>query len=251
MTDLLLASSGWILDLIFFLVIILGTAWGAYQGFLVGVGKLAGKITSVICAFLFCAAFANFLELCFHLTTGITMGIANSIAKNELYAVALAKDVAGSEIGSVLKQMEIGAIPRWFISWSFADVASIPAGTTVATLIASVLAKWISIVISFVLLIILIRIGARFLAKGLKNLVDKFTPTRVMDQFLGALLGFAKAFFLAALFIIVLNWLPFTAVRSFIASSSVVGPIASSEWFRSLTSYAISGKWLTKYLSKV
>lgn len=250
MSDLLLASGGWVLDLIFFLVIILGTVWGAYRGFLVGVSKLAGKVASLIFAFLFCVAFVNFLELCFHMTTGITLGIANSIAKNETYAVALSNSVAGSDIGDALKQLGVGAVARWFISWSYADVAVIPAGTTAATLIASVFAKWISIVISFILLILLTRIGARFLAKGLKSLVDKFAPTRVMDQVLGALLGFVEAFFIASLVIIVFNWIPISAIRGMFASSYVVGPIANSEWFRNMTSYAISGKWLTKYLSR-
>ncbi len=251
MTDLLLSSAGWVLDVVFFLVIILGTVWGAYRGFLVGLSKLAGKVASLICAVLFCVAFSNFLELCFHMTTGITTGIANSIAKNEIYAVGLPTAVSGAEIGDALKSLGVGAIPRWFITWSFADVELIPAGTTAATLIGSVLAKWISIVISFVLLLILIRIGARFLAKGLKKVIDKFAPTRVMDQFLGALLGFAKAFFVVSLFIMIFNWMPIAGIRNMIISSHVVGPIARSEWFRGMTSYAISGKWFTNYLSKL
>lgn len=251
MTDLLLSSAGWVLDVIFFLVIILGTVWGAYRGFLVGLSKLAGKISSIICAVLFCVAFSNFLELCFHMTTGITTGIANSIAKNELYAVGISSATSGSQIGDVLKSMGIPALPRWFIKWSFADVELIPSGTTAATLIGSVLAKWISIIISFVLLLVLIRVGAFFLAKALKKVVDKFAPTRTIDQLLGALLGFAKAFFVVSLVIMFFNWLPITGVRNMIISSHVVGPIARSEWFRNMTSYAISGKWFTNYLSKL
>lgn len=251
MTDLLLSSAGWALDVGFFLIIILSTVWGAYRGFLVGLSKLAGKISSIICAVLFCVAFSNFLELCFHMTTGITMGIANSIAKNELYAVGIPAAVSGAEIGDVLKSMGIPALPRWFITWSFADVETIPIGTTAATLIGSVLAKWISIVISFILLLILVRIGARFLAKGLKKVIDKFAPTRAVDQLLGALLGFAKAFFVVSLAIMFFNWLPITGIRNMIISSHVVGPIARSEWFCGMTSYAISGKWFTNYLSKL
>lgn len=250
MLNELLASAGWILDLVFFLVLILGTVLGAYKGFIAGVLKLAGKLFSVIFAIMFCVSFANFLELCFHMTTGIANGIASSLLDNEGYAIGLLTDVKGAEIGEALKDIGIGVFPRWIIALSFSGVETIPAGTNAAMLLGSVLSKWISIVISFLLLIILIRFGVRFLAKGLHAITNKIAPLRVVDQFLGAVLGLFKAAFLIFFLLLLCNWLPIPALHEFLGSSAVVGSIFSSEWFQSATSYAVSGAWFHKFIGK-
>ena len=251
MLNQLLATNAWILDLIFVLILVLGTALGAYKGFIAGICKLAGKWFSIIFAFMFCIAFANFLEVCFHMTSAITSGLAGSIAKNELYAVGLAQDISGAELNAALSEIGIGAIPRWIIRGSFASVEVIPAGTTAATLIASVLAKWISIVISFILLIIIMRLGVSLVAKLFGKLIHSFTPLRVVDQALGAVLGFAKTCFLIFILLAICQWLPFNSLHAFIESSNIVGKIAASEWFHNATSYAISGKWFNQYVKSL
>lgn len=250
MLNQLLAANGWIIDLVFFLILVLGTALGTHRGFVAGICKLAGKVASLIFAFLFCVAFANFLETCFHMTSAITSGIAGSIAKNEIYAAGIAQDISGAELNAVLADMNISFIPRWFIKISFARVELIPAGTTAATLIASVLAKWISIVISFILLILFARLGIRLIAKLFKKVRDHFAPLKLVDQILGAFLGFAKACILIFVILAICNWLPIDAVHAYIESSNIAGKIAASEWFHSLTSYAISGKWFIQYLKR-
>lgn len=242
------SSAGWILDLLFFLILILGTAFGAYRGFVSGVCRLAGKFASIAIAFLFCVSFSNLLELLFSLTTGLTNGIAGAIAKNGAYALPLPSDVSGAEISGALSGMGIGWLPRLFIQISFRSVELIPAGTTPAILISSVLAKWISIIISFLLLIILVRLGAKLLTKSFDALKDHFGPLRAADQALGAALGFFKAFFLFFLFLIVLNWLPIASLHTALSSGGLVGKIFSSEWFQNATSYAISGKWFHKLM---
>ena len=248
MLNQLLAANGWILDLVFFLFLVLGTLIGAHKGFVAGVCKLAGTIFSLIFAFTFCVAFANFLELCFHMTSAIASGIAGSIAKNDLYAIGIAQDISGAEIGSVLSEMGIGLIPRLIISRSFASVEVIPAGTTAATLIGSVLAKWISVVIAFILLIIILRLGLFIVAKIFGALRDACAPIKIVDQILGAVLGFVKACLFIFILLAICNWLPIQSLHAFIESSSIVGKIAASEWFHSLTSYAISGKWFSSFL---
>ena len=250
MLNQLLASHGWILDLIFFLVLVLGTIIGAHKGFVAGICKLGGKIFALIFAFMFCVAFADFLESCFHMTTAITSGIADSIAKNELYAIGFANDITGAELGETLKEIGIGFFPRWIISGSFKNVELIPAGTTTATLIASVLAKWISIAIAFISLIIILRLGLFIIAKLFGKLRNCFAPIKMLDQGLGAVLGFVKTVILLFILLAICQWLPIEPVHSYIESSFIVGNIASSEWFHSLTSYAVSGKWLTYYLNR-
>ena len=251
MLNELLASAGWILDLVFFLTLILGTALGAYKGFIAGVCKLAGKVVSIIFAVMFCVSFANFLELCFHMTTGITNGIAASLAKNEVYAIGLPVDVAGAEIGTALETFGVSAIPRWIIGRSFTSVALIPAGTTAATLLGSVLAKWISIVIAFVLLIIILRLGVLMIGKLCSSIVERFAPLRIANQTLGALLGFVESALLIFFVLLLFNWLPINTLHEFIESSGIVGRIFVSEWFQNATSYAVSGAWFTEYIGKL
>ena len=249
--DLLLASGSWTLDLIFVLILVFGTALGAYRGFVLGVCKLGGRLFSLIFAVMFCVSFANFLELCFGMTTAITNGIANAYLGNEAYSTALAQDVAGANISEALSQLGVGAFSRWLISASYANVDVIPAGTQPAVLIASVFAKWIAIVIAFVALILLFRIGARLLGKLLTCVVDKFSPLRAVNQLLGAILGLLKSLIAVFLLLMLMNWLPIAGLHEFIGSSTIVGSIFTSGWFQSATSYAISGQWFSDYISKL
>ena len=242
----LLASIGWIFDVAFFLILILRTWLGAQRGFVVEACKLAGKIASVIFAFMLCVSFANFLEACFGMTSAIARGIAASIGKNATYAAELPIGITGADLSAVLKDMDVGAIPRWFISIGFSDADLIPAGTTPALLIGSILAKWIANVISFALLIVLLRVGVFFMSRFLTKVIDKLAPFRIANQFLGALLGFLKACFLLFIVLTVLGWLP---LGSTLESSAIVGSIVNSEWFHNATSYAVSGKWLADFLS--
>ena len=249
MTDLLLASSGWVLDLVFFLIIFLGMAWGAYRGFVAGVCKLAGKWVSLIFAVVFCISFANFLELCFHMTTGITNGIAAAIGKEgSAYAAAIPSGTSGAALNDTLTGMGIGGFQRWLIRLSFSKLELIPEGATPAVLLASVLAKWISVVIAFVLLIVLVRLGALLISKLFGALTDRIGPLRILNQALGALLGLCKALFLLFVLFLICRWIPAAGLQNFISSSTVVGKIYTSEWLQSATSYAVSGRWFNDYV---
>lgn len=251
MTALLLTSAGWVLDLAFFMILILGTALGAYRGFVAGVCRLAGRIASFFVALVFCISFANFLETCFHMTSAIAEGIAGAIAKNEAYAQAFSTDLSGAELGSALSGMSLNGLAAWLIVRSFAGVALIPAETTPAMLLGSVLAKWISVAIAFVLLLLIVRLGAWGIQKVFGALKTALAPIRVVDQCLGAVLGLAKALFWIFVLLMVCEWLPFAGLQDFIASSSIVGKIYAKEWFKSATSYAISGKWFEEYIQKL
>ena len=76
----LLASSAWILDVVFFVILILGILLGSWGGFIKGVCKLAGTIFAVFVAFTFCNAFKNTLESAFGLTTAIASGVGDTVA---------------------------------------------------------------------------------------------------------------------------------------------------------------------------
>lgn len=249
MTGLLLASGGWVLDLVFFLLIFLGMAWGAYKGFVAGICKLAGKWVSLIIAVVFCISFANFLELCFHMTSGIANGIAASIGKDgSAYAAAIPEGTSGAALNDVLAEMGIGGFQRWLIRSAFGKMEVVPVGATPAILLASVLAKWISVAIAFVLLIVLVRFGALFITKLFDAVKNKAAPVRIVDQALGAILGLCKALFLIFMLLLICNWLPINALQNYIASSTIVEKIYTSEWFQSATSYAVSGRWFNDYV---
>lgn len=248
MTGLLLAPAGWVLDLVFFLILVLGIAWGAYRGFVAGICKLAGRWVSLIFAIVFCISFANFLELCFSMTTAITNGIASSLAKNGAYAAALPEGTTGATLSEALSGIGVGGFQRWMIGLAFSKEGLFPAGTTPALLLGSLLAKWISIAIAFVLLILLVRVGALLIAKLFGALAGKLKPIRMVDQALGGLLGLCKALFLIFMLLLICNWIPIAGLQNFIGSSTVVGKIYASTWFQNATSYAVSGQWFNDYV---
>ena len=71
----LLASGGWVFDILFFVIIILGILLGVRRGFIKGVCKLAGTIFSVIVAVTFCVAMQASLERSFGATTSLNNAI--------------------------------------------------------------------------------------------------------------------------------------------------------------------------------
>lgn len=249
MANSLLASWTWTVDVIFVLVLLGGTAFGAYKGFISSVCKMAGTLFAIIFAVIFCVSFSNFLESVFGMTTSIANGLTNCF-KNEALLTPLPYDITGEEVGAMLESLQVGWLPRIIINGAFASVETIPAGTTPAVMLGSTLAKWISIAISFVLLVVLIKLATLLLDKGLSRMVEKLKPFRVVNQVLGGVLGLVAA--AVALFIVLAlcSWLPIDALHNFLASSAIVGPIYSSDWFIAATSYAISGQWFDDYIEQ-
>ena len=76
----LLASSAWILDVAFILILLLGILFGTWAGFIRGVCKLAGTIFAIFVALTFCNAFKNSLESAFGLTSAIASGVGETVA---------------------------------------------------------------------------------------------------------------------------------------------------------------------------
>lgn len=70
--------NGWILDVIFFALLLLGIMFGTHIGLVRGICRLAGMIFSLAVAFIFCIAFSNTLESWFGLQTALENGIGNA-----------------------------------------------------------------------------------------------------------------------------------------------------------------------------
>ena len=237
------------IDVVFLLLLVAGTAFGAFRGFISGICKMAGTLFAIVFAVIFCVSFSNFLENVFHLTTALANSLTNSFHKEALLT-PLPVDIAGADVKAALEELGVGWLPRSLISASFSSVETIPAGTTAAMLLGSTLAKWISIVISFVLLIVLVKLAAVILDKSLSGLVDKVAPFRVINQLLGALLGLLKAGILAFVLLAICSWIPVEGLHNFLSSTAIVGPIFRSDWFAAATSYAISGQWFDDYIAQ-
>ena len=249
MTFDLLASWTWTIDVVFLLLLVAGTAFGAFRGFISGICKMAGTLFAIVFAVIFCVSFSNFLENVFHLTTALANSLTNSFHKEALLT-PLPVDIEGADVKAALEELGVCWLPRSLISASFSSVETIPAGTTAAMLLGSTLAKWISIVISFVLLIVLVKLAAVILDKSLSGLVDKVAPFRVINQLLGALLGLLKAGILAFVLLAICSWIPVEGLHNFLSSTAIVGPIFRSDWFAAATSYAISGQWFDDYIAQ-
>ncbi len=245
----LLASWTWTIDVLFVLILVAGTAFGAFRGLISGICKMAGTLFALVFAVIFCVSFSNFLESVFHMTTAIANGLTNCFHKDALVA-QLSSDVAGADIKAVLEEMGVPLFWRWIISAAFSSVEIIQAGTTPAMMIGSTLAKWISIAISFVLLVVLVKLAAVLLDKGLSGMVEKVAPFRIINQLLGAVLGLAKAGIAVFLLLAICSWLPIEGLHNFLSSTAIVGPIFRSDWFAAATSYAISGKWFDDYIKQ-
>ncbi len=76
----LLAAGAWVLDIVFFAVILLGILTGVCLGFLRGICKIAGTLFSISLAVAFCVPFKNTLESWFGLQTALTNSIGNATA---------------------------------------------------------------------------------------------------------------------------------------------------------------------------
>lgn len=250
MQTLLLASGAWVLDIAFFVILIAGIALGAHRGFVKSICKLAGKWFALIFAVCFCVSFANLLGA-MGLTGAIAKGLANSFENNETLAIALPFDVEGSAITAELGELGVNGFYSFLIGLGFKHVDLIPQGTTVAHLLGSTLAKWLVIAISFILLIVIVRVGFGLLGKTFSGLISKLSPLRVVDQALGGVFGLLKSAVLIFLILLLCDWLPFTAIHDYIASSTIVGAIFQSNWFISAASYAVSGEWFTEYIAKL
>ena len=71
------SGGGWILDVIFFALILIGLIIGCTRGFVRGVCKLGGTLLAVVLAFSMCTPLQAALESSFGLTTAIANGVGN------------------------------------------------------------------------------------------------------------------------------------------------------------------------------
>lgn len=71
----LLAAGSWVIDVVFFALIILGILLGVKRGFIAGICKLVGTIFSIVVGVVFCVALQASLERSFGATSAINDAI--------------------------------------------------------------------------------------------------------------------------------------------------------------------------------
>mgnify|MGYP001102050494 FL=1 len=111
-------------------------------------------------------------------------------------------------------------------------------------LISPIVANWIAIAISFVLLVILVRIGGVIIDKIFSGLVDSLKPLRMINHFLGGILGLLKGGILIFLVLAVCSWISAESIDGYILSSNIVGKLYVSEWFKNARDLVASFTWL-------
>lgn len=235
----------WIIDLMFFAILIAGIIIGAMQGFVKSITKLAGSLFAIIFAITFCISFSNALESWFGLTTALSNWISGFFTGPE-YTLAFDRTLTGAELPTALESINV--IARLIITNSFGTAESIPAEATPAQLLGVAIGGWASVIICFVILFVIIKFGIYLISKGMNALVNKIAFFRILNQTLGGLFGLLKSVLIVFAVLIVCMWLPIDTLHSALIESTVVGAIYNSGWFATLAAYFISGEWFNDYL---
>ncbi len=96
---------------------------------------------------------------------------------------------------------------------------------------SAVAGKWISVAIAFIALFIVVRLGAWLVGAIGTKLVNLFKPVRIVNMFLGGVLGLFQAFLFIILILSIFKWIPNEAIHNFISSSTIVGRFFEWDWF--------------------
>lgn len=173
------------------------------------------------------------------MTSAISNGFVKQFIKNE----ALSIDVSGLDLETALAEANVWKVIASAVLKGVGG-AEVPEGTTIAMLISPIVANWIAIAISFVLLVILVRIGGVIIDKIFSGLVDSLKPLRMINHFLGGILGLLKGGILIFLVLAVCSWISAESIDGYILSSNIVGKLYVSEWFKNATDLVASFAWL-------
>ena len=95
----------WILDVIFFVVLLLGCWLGAKVGLVKGVCKIAGWILSIVIPIVCCVAFKDALENWFGMVTAISGGVAEAFYGTDEFCIALARRYLDQDLLSVIDEI--------------------------------------------------------------------------------------------------------------------------------------------------
>ena len=131
-----------------------------------------------------------------------------------------------------------GTIFAVFVAFTFCNAlknsleSSFGLTSAIAAGVGDTIANWLSIAIAFVILFLVVKLGSWFLGKVGTALVDKVGAFRVINRFLGGILGLAEALVLIFLILTVCYWLNLEAVNAFIAQSRLVKAVYEWEWFQ-------------------
>ena len=103
--------------------------------------------------------------------------------------------------------------------------------TSINASVGAPFGEWIMVALSFIFLLVLVKIGCWLVGKFGSAVVDKFAPLRIINKFLGGILGAFKVFILIFILLAVFRWIPSESLHGFLSSSGVVGKIFDSQWF--------------------
>ena len=110
--------------------------------------------------------------------------------------------------------------------------------TAISRSVGSPFGQWIMVAICFIFLLVLVKLGCWLLGKGGTALIDSFAPIRILNMFLGGILGAFQMFIAMFVLFAIFRWIPSEPLHNFVESSSVVGVIfnpSHGSWFYDAT----------------
>lgn len=207
---LLISKNGAIIDGIALLIIIISFAVGAKKGFVKTFFSVFGGILSLLLAVLLCSAVAKFAESEFGAVTSVSgwlEGVLRNIFGETLMDTTLAD---ANETG-----LADAGIATWLLKiiMSMKGSSDIPANTTLNQIISPVFAYYIVALICVLLLYIIFRL-IFFLIGEIVGKLHTITMIRVVDGFLGAILGIIRGIFIIDILLMIISVLPIGFVQN-------------------------------------
>jgi len=108
----LLAAGSWTLDVVFFLLLIVGTLVGVKRGLIKGVLKMAGTLFAVAVAVIFCISFQETLEGWFGTTTALNNAIRAPFGEWIMVALCFILLLLLVKVGAKL----LGSLGTWLVN---------------------------------------------------------------------------------------------------------------------------------------
>ncbi len=213
MENLLLISSGAIVDIVALIFLLGFTILGFVRGFAKSFVSLFGTLLSFIFAILLSPAVSRFLESQFSLVGSISTSLESTLGK--LFGEGIMNTTLGEATESSLGD---AGLAGWIISivLVFKKDVEIPTGVTLNQLLCPTIAYYVVIIIAVVIIFILFKTLFFLLSVLIKKLyVVKFI--KVSDRFLGLILGVISGIMYLDGIILIISIIPLGFVQDLYA----------------------------------
>ena len=203
MQNLLVSTTGAIVNVVALLFVGGFAVWGFYKGFTKTFFNVFGTLLAILIAVLLAPVVAEFLENKFSFVTTMSNKVRELLTKS--FGEAIMNAPFSNDAASLLNN--VGG--RWLIKViENIDTASIPSGTTLGQIICPIFGYYAVMIIAVVALFIIFKI-VFFLIGELVKKAYAFKIVAVVDRVLGLAIGFVSGTVMLELVIMVIGIIPF------------------------------------------